>query len=165
MSLLATQRRSHSAGPTGQGKFSCPVGQQDTGTACPTIVQISSDVLSSVEPQCSVTDFSSWNRKCHPEATCCSTSICLRLKNLSSYLKQLAWGDPGYSHVSPRKQPHCPSFSPCDLEFEWREVFARGRQRELVMIPVTSPWCRYRGHGALMLLGPVSCVFSLAPLM
>lgn len=87
LSLLPTQRsRSHSAGPMGQDKFSCPVRQQDTGSACPTIVQISSDILNSVEPPCSVTDFSFWTRKGLLEGPCCSPSIRLRLKNLSSHL-------------------------------------------------------------------------------
>lgn len=69
MSLLATQRRrSHMR----QAKFFCLMGQQDTGTACPAIVQISSHILSFVEPQCSVTDFSFWTRKGHLEVTCFS---------------------------------------------------------------------------------------------
>lgn len=72
--------------------------------------------------------------------------------------------DPGYSYVSLLNRPYCPSFSPCDLSLNEGKCLL-GADRELVMIPVLSPWPRYRGHRALMLLAPVSRVFSLAPLM
>lgn len=51
----------------GQEKFSCPAGQRDTGTACLTTVQAGSDLLISVEPHCSGTEFSFWKTQGHLE--------------------------------------------------------------------------------------------------
>lgn len=68
------------------GALLLPSRSEGTRTACFTTVQSGSDLLNSIESQCSVTDLSFWKKKGYLEGTCCSPFIRLRLKNSSSHL-------------------------------------------------------------------------------